>query len=509
MTIIQTFIRLVPAAPLLILGLLGMSAVIKHVPQYDDAYFATVAKNIAAGFGYASSFDSRVPFNPEITIGPSLILPGALGIRVLGLKYWVPAFVAFCISFLLLTVTCVLTLKLLLAQRILLIDKAMRWMNIGVVTTFIVLCFISEFSRIEFLGELPAALFVCAGALGIFTSNGNKYYLALGGTLLGMAVTTKLVVAPSVAVIVFVYAIFELTRSGSILDRILSVLLVFFMVSLPSLLFELYKLLSLGVSDYILLKRDEYYFFYWRGSGVNEMRSATDIFDLALRNFQKNIATLETDQAAGVLVYVFFLVLFGIVVGFVWKLFSTDDFNVLDYLACALLLAASIHLIWWLFFSSLGWYRHISPAIMVCSLAFIVSTFALLERRSLVFAALLIFILALSPQYYRPLKRISASPSAELASLQKTSEYLSRLRANHYTLLGCGWWANRRLEYLMPEPLNFKQCWNTDSSAENAILVIDRSYWNWEKNEATRRVEEKCSRLLFEALPFQVFDCDR
>ena len=507
MTIIRTFIRLVPAAPLLILGLLGMSAVIKHVPQYDDAYNASVAKNIADGFGYASSFDSRIPFNPEITTGPSLILPGALGIRLLGIKYWVPAFVAFCISFLLLMVTCVLAIKLLLAQRILLKDDTMRRMNIGMVTTLIVLCFISEFSRIEFLGEVPAALFVCAGALGIFASNGNKYYLGLGGTLLGMAVTTKLVVAPSVAVIVFVYAIFELTRSGSVLDRILNVLLVFFMVLLPSLLFELYKLLSLGTSHYILLKRDEYNLFYWRGSGVNEMRSATDIFDLTLRNFHKNIATLETDQAAGVLVYVFFLVLFGIVVGFVWKLFSTRDFNVLDYLACALLLAASIHLIWWLFFSGFGWYRHVSSAIMVYSLAFSVSTFALLKRRS--FAIFLIPILVLLPQYCQSIKRISVSPSAELASLQETSEYLSRLRANHYTLLGCGWWANRRLEYLMPQPLNFKQCWNKDSTAENAILVIDRPYWNWEKNEATRRVEENCGRLLFEALPFQVFDCER
>ena len=90
--------------------------------------------------------------------------------------------------------------------------------------------------------------------------------------------------------------------------------------------------------------------------------------------------------------------------------------------------------------------------------------------------------------------------------MQATSSYLSKLKAEGVTLLGCGWWANRRLEYFMPEPLNFRQCLTGDF--QNSVLVIDRPLWNWENSEAIKNVENKCSQIIFENGPYQVFRCE-
>src|SRR3989338_4484693 len=56
----------------------------------DDAFFGTVAKNLASGNGYSSS-DTRwnSAFSSYITAGPVIILPAALMIKIFGNQHWV------------------------------------------------------------------------------------------------------------------------------------------------------------------------------------------------------------------------------------------------------------------------------------------------------------------------------------------------------------------------------------------------------------------------------------
>src|ERR1700735_177845 len=88
---------------------------------HDDATFATVAKNLVLGKGYAMVFfDTFAPFNHGITAGPVIILPAALIIALWGNAYWVPAITAILIIDALL-IACYFQLKHILA------DRKLRW----------------------------------------------------------------------------------------------------------------------------------------------------------------------------------------------------------------------------------------------------------------------------------------------------------------------------------------------------------------------------------------------
>lgn len=60
------------------------------VNSADDAYFASIAKNVAFGVGYGTTATGQgfKPFDPEIGTGPTVILPVALAIMIFGNKWW-------------------------------------------------------------------------------------------------------------------------------------------------------------------------------------------------------------------------------------------------------------------------------------------------------------------------------------------------------------------------------------------------------------------------------------
>ncbi|MEI7489063.1 MAG: hypothetical protein WCJ72_16970, partial [Chryseobacterium sp.] len=64
-----------------------------NVPSWrDDAFFAGVAKNLVLGNGYSGSiFNQLGNFHVGITVGPVVILPAALMIKIFGNDYWVPS----------------------------------------------------------------------------------------------------------------------------------------------------------------------------------------------------------------------------------------------------------------------------------------------------------------------------------------------------------------------------------------------------------------------------------
>jgi hypothetical protein len=75
-------------------GRYALSAGAAASPGFDDAFFAVVAKNVASGVGYASSYHEVKPYDEEISTGPSVILPTALLARAFGNKLWVPGVAA-------------------------------------------------------------------------------------------------------------------------------------------------------------------------------------------------------------------------------------------------------------------------------------------------------------------------------------------------------------------------------------------------------------------------------
>ena len=69
----------------------SLSIAYHKAPQHDDAMFATIPKNFLNGYGWATSYGEKIPFNPDISTGPTLLIPAAIMIAAFGNQTWVPA----------------------------------------------------------------------------------------------------------------------------------------------------------------------------------------------------------------------------------------------------------------------------------------------------------------------------------------------------------------------------------------------------------------------------------
>ena len=66
---------------------------------FDSAWHGSVAKNLAQGPGYASSYDGYQFFDPDVTTGPAPIGLLAAAIAVFGNPYSLPLYVASVLHF--------------------------------------------------------------------------------------------------------------------------------------------------------------------------------------------------------------------------------------------------------------------------------------------------------------------------------------------------------------------------------------------------------------------------
>jgi hypothetical protein len=69
----------------------SLSIAYHKAPQHDDVMFASIPKNFLNGYGWATSYGEKIPFNPDISTGPTLLLPAMAMIAVFGNQTWVPA----------------------------------------------------------------------------------------------------------------------------------------------------------------------------------------------------------------------------------------------------------------------------------------------------------------------------------------------------------------------------------------------------------------------------------
>jgi hypothetical protein len=494
--------------PLLAYILICLSGVVSNFLVYDDAYNATVAKNLSAGYGYTTSFDSRIRFNPEVTTGPSLIIPAALFIHLFGTKYWVPAFSSSIISICLITII-LIAMYYQLTKSTIISGNAKKDWTYFLLTAFIICVFwFPEARGIRFIGEYPAALFVSSGVLILFIPGINKKFVFLGGVLLGLAILTKLVALTLVLPIFLIWTVFFLSdsRKSASQQRVYSIFILLSGITLPSLIFEISKMLALGFSDYLSLKHLEIAYFNLSGSGISEMLASPSIYAYIVNNIKTNISVLTSAPEATYRLYSYLVCSVAIVGCYVYRLQKKKVISSLDRLSVTLLLSITTCISWWILFNSQGWYRTISPAIIIMSISIIISLFSLFKRRALpvMIMSLILWVFS-SPLQWQNIFHFPIVPKEMVSSAEHTVDYLSNFKSDGKVLLGCGWWANRRLEYFSPEILNFKQCFT--SKIDNSILVIDMDFWDWEHSEITARVVKRCNQLIFSDPPYFVYQC--
>lgn len=488
------------------ISLLGLERVFTHFPWYDDAYNATVAKNLASGYGYSTSYGSLIPFNPEVTTGPSLIIPAAILMKFIGAKYWVPSFTNLLISMVLILIILVQVYQYY-EENLPHPSKLKSWLLLSFALFYITVIWIPELMQIEFLGEFPSGLFVCAGILVIFRSY-SRPNVIIGGMLLGFAIMSKLsslimVIAVCIVWVVFFSIDLKTTKfSGS---KIALVLLITGLI-LPVVIFESWKFITLGAHGFLDNANWSMDFLITHGSGISETLSVkSELVDYLITNFVKNFEVLRGSD--GIFrFYLYLFIFFGMIVSIISKVRTRTTISNIERVSITALFATTFYVVWWLLLSSLGWYRHLQPGIVVMSFAIIISILALFIRKAIVpLTVIMIIWIILYPSYWGAILERRKIPSELISATSKTINYLMIEKTDGRSLLGCGWWANRRLEYLMPSVLNFQDCYTSDLSGSD--LVVDREFWNWEQNPLMIEIERSCSQLVFELHPYRIYRC--
>ncbi|HNE26712.1 MAG TPA: hypothetical protein PLH12_06200, partial [Pseudomonadales bacterium] len=67
--------------------------------------FLSVPKNWINGYGWATSYSEKIPFNPDFTGPAALLLPAALLIKVFGTQWWIAGITGWVVN-LLLSILC-------------------------------------------------------------------------------------------------------------------------------------------------------------------------------------------------------------------------------------------------------------------------------------------------------------------------------------------------------------------------------------------------------------------
>ncbi|WP_341946182.1 hypothetical protein [Microbacterium sp. LWH11-1.2] len=313
----------------------------------DEAFNLTVPRNLLAGLGYSSdgalSGSTITPFDPRISTGPVVLLPVALllatGIdpvlaaRLVPLAYWVLLLAGLAV----------------IGRRI-----AGRWAALLAVAVPLAFTAGAGVSPIQgpgdLLGEIPAAALL-VWALIVLP---RRAWLA--GLLVGLAIQAKLIVLLALpAFAVALWALSDGTGWARLRDLLRRAWLPLVLVAVPTLVFELAALISLGATGFVEHLRNLVNFVRSGGQG-----------DAATSIIQKLGELADSWSLPGVIAAIGAVIAIGLAAtGIVlrWRSATPEERVVIAY-ALAAFVGALAFVGWWATASRLPlWVRHPAPGI--------------------------------------------------------------------------------------------------------------------------------------------------
>jgi hypothetical protein len=339
----------------------------------DDAYFASVAKNIAEGPGYGTTAGGQgfQLFDRIITSGPAVILPAAAATWLFGNRYWVPG----------LTSIACWVLLLLMIFRVL--DGSEHDLDFrlaaGVFLATIPLLFPFHFEHwFTLLGEVPATLFALLGFAVLSRFELSRRGVALASFFCGLGLLSKTASAILYAALVLVLAVRVVLMEKRSLRELVRYALISAAAFLsPLLVFELYKLSVFDTPAAYLANLSERMALV-RSQGLPALPPAQTRWARALE-YDRSVAS-----RFGISV---FQISIASVLGAVAIIRSTR--LVPARLAMSLLAGIIASCIWFLFFS-IGWPRYMAPAVMLFSALLSTVVWVLNGRRALAVGGLVL-----------------------------------------------------------------------------------------------------------------------
>lgn len=504
--------------------LLALVAVFNLPVEYDEGYNAAVAKALAQGAGYVTSYDRLVAFNPEITTGPTVLLPMAALIALAGPVAWAPGLATWLVA-----APALIGFVVLLAGRL---EAAgvpswragtAAWPFLLGIWLFGAMGFFSVgIGEAAALALFMLALPLLAGAL----EKGSAGHALLAGMALGLSLLTKLLMLLPAAGLLAVFGLAAWARHG-FRRAGLAVVAAGIAMALPTFVFLMFR-----AGHFDAAAEADFMNRAGAGWGVfgQGFRAATGA--IALR-FQGNFGILRhwLGGPVGLL-----LLLAGIGVG-AWvalRMRRAPGWELRLLVLAGLPIGALVIFAWWLPLGVGLFLRHALPGILILLLAVCLLP-AVLPGRGWRLAALAPVVVlgwlgvtraerlhGIPPGYHERAalgeETIAVTTRLHLSRPPRRKEQrdalaaLKRIRAENpgRPLLGFTWWTPRDLDYLLPGTGNFVDAFRLarePGGIDGAILVVSEAYWDWGLNPDVAAFRNRCRDVLFRNRSYFIARC--
>lgn len=516
--------RIAPVIALLLLA--WFAAAVLHEATfkellYDDAYNASVAKNFSLGRGWVSSYHQYIPFNPRVTTGPTLLLPLAAAIALIGHPEWLPNVV----NALLMLAVLLLCLRQLHQQ----LDPNCRWPV--VVTILLLLSLYDRNTWVVFIGDGVLALLVVylllklGPALGRFRPS-DYAILGLAGAL---AILSKLYAVIALTALPLTWCLYQWQagqkpdwRGPALVVSAATALLV------PWQFYRLFSLAALPaplLADHAEFSRE---FFLKAGSGLGPLLAADEPLAYLAANLQRNFSLLSNHlDIFGLGQFIAALLLLAITAIGLRLVFKPAKTS-LEWSLTALALAAGAHLCWFLLFMHSPWIHYARiPLLLSIFLLPLYFSHWLKGRAVLVLSLLLLIVLPQEKQQawgeFATLQAQQGQGSKDLSAL------IVALQTKTYPapLAGCGWLVPRMLEYRLAGSLHMQDCMMLLRAKLPAQIVVDGNeavklvepvvftipmhnfLWDWagRGHKMERSIKQACQASLYSNHNYSILPC--
>ena len=467
----------------------------------DDASIATGAKNLALGYGYGQSVsvfggEGIRLFDPLLTTGPTLILPAAAIIRIVGVTPWAPGLTTALLSTILLTI-----IGIVLARRFGW-ARAVHYLAVMLMLMFTITAGPRFMHWYSLVGEVPATLLTIVGAVLLVGNPSARKNVAWSFLALGLAVVTKTLALLGVAPIM-IWVLILLMRARGRNVRPWTLLTVGgTMFLMPTLVFEVWKFSSLGGDAYLANWKDFFSFLMNTGEAAGG-RPAT-VWEVV----ERNSAVMQDNYGYGPIATVVIVVAICVLVNA-----STDRKT--KALCWLLMVCGMAHLAWFLI-STIGNPRYLLIGLLL--LAASVSCGVMARPAGLAMVAIVAVVtlaaVAANVRISGPLidarKGVLFKPNERVVNLQATANVLANTRSGE-RFIG-GWWATvQDLEYMMPTVSNFVHVEDVSQGEMHTgrLLVRNQSFTKLAPSQEFSIWEQTCQEVVFSAPPYLVTRCPR
>ena len=460
----------------------------------DDAYFAIIAKSLASGLGYATTFATSgeishpVLFNPSTGTGPTLIVPCAVAFKIFGKNEVLPGLTA------ILTWGSILTLVLVRISRR--IDGFSFLFGISMMCAAFVATFSFHFEQwYAFLGEIVAAAFLILAHWIISNERFSKKSSLLCSLAVGCAFQAKFIAIIAAIGIPLVFVVRGMRASLRPLQWVqhVAALLIGFLI--PTLTFEAYKLFELGGHGYL--------------ANWHQLLHATKSMGMQSSNYVNSLLlkqriALVHDRFGVNLTEFLILIALGIL------LYCRSASKNWILLSAGLLLSVATAAIYWVTLS-IGWARYLVIAVAIAAFFLSIPIFTLELWRKLFFAVLTLLFLRTGFSragysvhladhgLFRPTTEDAARASLVRIIGQRKQETTIVISASQ------SWPSYAAVEFLLPGSINFKTVKAPSELREPEIILLNHRF-DPPHDELINKIRARTSSTIFAAGPYELLE---